>query len=67
MLNVIIYFNFDIDENCHIKDFLLKFHFLFNKILINRCIHNTDYDFLNFKIVINFIYWQIYADIKWII
>ena len=34
----------------------LKFHFLFSKIFMNEHKHNTDYDFLNFKIIIDFIY-----------
>ena len=56
MLSVIIHFDFNVGESCHIRDFLLKFHFLFSKILVNRCICNIDYDFLNFKAIIDFIY-----------
>ena len=55
MLNVIINFNFNVDKSCNIKKFLFKFYFLFNKIIVNKCKHNTDYDFSDFKIVINFI------------
>ena len=39
-----------------LKTFFFKFYFLFNKIFINKCKHNINYDFLNFKIVIDFIY-----------
>ena len=56
MLNVIINFNFDINKNCDIKDFFFKFHFLFNKIFMNKHKHNINYNFSDFKAVIDFIY-----------
>ena len=63
MLNVIINFNFDVDKNCDIKNFFFKFHFLFDKIFMNRYKHNINYNFLNFKIIIDFICQQIYINI----
>ena len=33
----------------------LKFNFLFNKILMNECKCNINYNFLTFKTVIDFI------------
>ena len=56
MLSVIINFDFNVGKNCDIKDLFFRFYFLFNKIVVNKCKHNINYDFSNFKTVVDFIY-----------
>ena len=67
MSDIIIDFGFDINKSCDIRDFLSEFHSLFSKILVNKCRCNIDYDFLDFEIIIDFIYQQICAGIEQIV